>query len=111
MKKDAEMNDADDKKKKDEVEVRNLAEQLIYTAEKAVKDNKDKVSAEIITAVEAKIADLKKAKEGTDIAVIKTATEALSTEMSKIGEAMSKGGATEAPKTEGDGKVHDAEAK
>jgi molecular chaperone DnaK len=111
MKKDAEMNDADDKKKKDEVEVRNLAEQLIYTAEKAVKDNKDKVGADIVTAVEAKIADLKKAKEGTDMAAIKTATEALSTEMSKIGEAMSKGGATEAPKTEGDGKVHDAEAK
>ncbi len=114
MKKDAEMNDADDKKKKDEVEVRNLAEQLIYTAEKAVKDNKDKVGAEIITAVEVKIADLKKAKEGTDIAVIKTATEALSTEMSKIGEAMSKGGAAETPKTEEggtDGKVHDAEAK
>jgi molecular chaperone DnaK len=111
MKKDAEMNDADDKKKKDEVEVRNLAEQLIYTAEKAVKDNKDKVGADIITAVEVKIADLKKAKEGTDMAAIKTATEALSTEMSKIGEAMSKGGAAETPKTEGDGKVHDAEAK
>lgn len=113
MKKDAEMNDADDKKKKEEVETKNIAEQLIYTAEKAVKDNKDKVGADIITAVEAKIADAKKAKEGTDMAVLKTATEALSTELSKIGEAMSKAAPSEAPKTEegGEGKVHDTEAK
>lgn len=110
MKKDAEMNDADDKKKKEEVETRNLAEQLIYTAEKAVKDNKDKVSAEIVSSVETKIADAKKAKEGTDMAALKTATEALSTELSKIGEAMSK---NTPPKEEGgtDGKVHDTEAK
>jgi molecular chaperone DnaK len=90
MKKDAEANDAADQKKKEEVEVKNAAEQIQYQAEKAVKDNGDKVPAEIKTSVEAKIEALKTAKAGTDIAAIKKATEELSAEMSKIGEAMSK---------------------
>ena len=92
MKKDAEMNAAEDEKKKAEVESRNIAEQLIYTAEKSLKDAGDKVPADVKSDVEAKIADLKKAKEGTDMDALKTASEALSTSMSKIGEAMAKAG-------------------
>jgi molecular chaperone DnaK len=95
MKKDAEAHDAEDKKKKDEVEVRNTADHVMYSAEKAVKDNKEKVGAEVVSGVEAKIASLKTAKEGTDLEAIKKATEELSTEMSKIGEAMSKAAAQE----------------
>lgn len=90
MQKDAEMHNAEDQKKKEEVEVRNTAEQMIYTAEKAVKDNKDKVPADIISSVEAKVAAAKTAKDGTDIDTIKKATEELSSELSKIGEAMQK---------------------
>jgi molecular chaperone DnaK len=90
MKKEAEMNAAEDAKKKESVEVKNIAEQIIYTAEKAIKDNKEKITAEIVKGVEDKIADLKTATSGTDAALIKTKTEALSGEMQKIGEAMSK---------------------
>ena len=89
MQKDAEAHAAEDQKKRDLAEAKNIAEQMIYTAEKAVKDNGDKVSADIKSGVEAKIAELKTAKDGTDVEVMKKATEALSTEMSKIGEAIS----------------------
>ncbi|MFH1455185.1 MAG: molecular chaperone DnaK [bacterium] len=90
MKKEAEMNAVEDAKKKEIVEIKNIAEQIIYTAEKAIKDNGGKIPAEVIKGVEDKIADLKKAKDGTDITAIKNATDALSTEMQKIGEAMQK---------------------
>jgi molecular chaperone DnaK len=126
--------DAEDKKKKDEIEVKNTADHIIYSAEKAVKDNKDKVDASIVSGVEEKIATLKTAKDTTpaDLEAIKKATEELSTEMSKIGEAMSKAGAqgaqsgdasgatgadandtgaTDASGPEGDAKVRDAETK
>jgi len=92
MKKDAEAHDAEDKKKKEEIEIKNTADHIIYSAEKAVKDNKDKVSAEIVSGVEAKIAAAKTAKEGSDLDALQKATEELSNEMSKIGEAMSKAG-------------------
>jgi molecular chaperone DnaK len=90
MKQDAEMHAADDAKKKDLVEGKNLAEQMIYTAEKAVKDNGDKVGAAVVTEVNEKIAALKTAREGEDLEAIKSASEALSTSLSKIGEAMMK---------------------
>lgn len=115
MKKDAEAHDAEDKKKKEEIEVKNTADHIMYSAEKALKDNKDKVPTEVVTSVEGKIAALKTAKEGTDIEAIKKATEELSAEMSKIGEAMSKAGGTqnEAPQAEEgtDGNVREAETK
>lgn len=116
MKKDAEMNAAEDEKKKAEVEVRNMAEQTIYIAEKALKDAGDKAPVDVKNEVEAKVADLKKAKEGTDIEAIKKATEALSTTMQKIGEAMMKaqqaagqGAPGQDKKEGGDGNVKDAE--
>jgi molecular chaperone DnaK len=90
MKKEAESHEEEDKKKKEAVEVKNVGEQLVYTAEKALKDGGDKVPADIKKAVEEKIENLKKVKDGTDIEQIKKATEELSTEMQKIGEAMSK---------------------
>jgi molecular chaperone DnaK len=90
MKKDAEMNAADDEKKKAEVEAKNIAEQMIYTAEKSLKDGGDKVPADVKSDVEAKIADLKTAKDGSDIEALKKASEALSASMQKIGEAMMK---------------------
>jgi molecular chaperone DnaK len=117
MKQDAETHAADDEKKKAEVEVRNIAEQTVYAAEKAVKENGDKVSAEIKADVEAKIADLKKAKEGTNIEAVKKATDFLNVAMGKIGEEMMKaqqaaganaGTAGAEPKKEGDN-VKDAE--
>ena len=90
MKRDADANAADDAKKKEEVEVRNTAEHMAYTAEKSLRDNGDKVPAEVKADVEAKIAEVRKVKDGPDMAVIKSATESLSLAMQKIGEAMSK---------------------
>jgi len=97
---DATAHEAEDKKKKEEIEIKNMAEQLVYTAEKAIKDNGAKVTPEIVKGVEDKIADLKKAKEGTDLEIIKKASEALSTEMQKIGEAMAKASPADRPKAD-----------
>jgi molecular chaperone DnaK len=92
MQADAELHAEEDKKKKEVVDLKNTAEMIIYTAEKAIKDGGEKVPAELKTNVEAKISTLKTAKDGTDGEAIKKATEELSNEMSKMGEAMSKAG-------------------
>jgi molecular chaperone DnaK len=90
MQADAEMHADEDKKKKENAEIKNSAEMIIYTAEKAVKDNGDKIPAELKDSVNAKITALRGVKDGTDGDAIKKATDELSAEMSKIGEAMSK---------------------
>jgi molecular chaperone DnaK len=89
MKNDAAANEGKDKEKRDLAEAKNIAEQTIYVAEKALKDAGDKVPADIKSSIETKIADLRKEKEGTTLDAIKRATEALSTEMQKIGQHMS----------------------
>jgi molecular chaperone DnaK len=88
MQKDAEMHAEEDKKKKDIIDAKNMAEQIIYTAEKALKDAEGKIGDDIKQQVNAKIEALKTVKEGSDLDVIKKATEELSTEMQKIGSAM-----------------------
>lgn len=90
MQKDAEAHAADDAKKKETAEARNLAEQIIYTTEKALKDAEGKISDEIKKGVEEKVAELKKVKDSDDLSTIKTATENLSREIQKIGEYMNK---------------------
>ena len=75
--KEAEKFAAEDKAKKEEVETRNNADSLVYQSEKALNDLGDKIEAGDKADVEAKIAELKKALEGTDTASIKAATEAL----------------------------------
>lgn len=115
MQADAELHAEEDKKKKEVVDIKNTAEMIIYTAEKAVKDAGDKVPADIKTAVETKVTALRAVKDGADAEAIKKATEELSAEMSKIGEAMQKaGGATPppggAPEEQGP-EVKDAEFK
>jgi molecular chaperone DnaK len=90
MQKDAEAHAVDDQKKKDLVEAKNIAEQLVYTAEKSLTDAGDKVPADLKTTIESKIADAKKAREGEDMDSIKKATTELSTELQKIGEIINK---------------------
>ncbi|MBI2475683.1 MAG: molecular chaperone DnaK [Candidatus Taylorbacteria bacterium] len=124
MKKDAEAHNADDQKKREEIEIKNAAEQLIYTSEKALRDNKDKVPADAAKAIEEKISALKTAKGGNDMAAIKSASEALSLELQKIGEIMAKaareqtasapqsGADSKSPDDKGnDGNVREAEFK
>jgi len=90
MKKDAELHAEEDKKKREAVEAKNMADTLIYTAEKALRDAGDKVPVEIKTEVESKIEELKKVKEGSDMEAIKRASQELSTSLQKIGELLYK---------------------
>lgn len=90
MQKDAEQHAADDAKKKEVVEAKNIAEQLIYTAEKSLTDAGDKVSADLKTSIESMIKDLKDAKNTDNLEDIKSKTTTLSNELSKVGEAMNK---------------------
>jgi molecular chaperone DnaK len=77
MVKDAEAHAEDDRKRREEAEVRNTADSLVYQTEKILREQGDKVSADEKAAVEAPLSDLKKALEGNDNASIKAATEAL----------------------------------
>jgi len=90
MKKDAEVNAEADKQKKELIESQNIADQMVYQAEKALKEHGEKVSEDIRKNVQEKIDALKTARQGSDTGAIKSASEALSTAMSAIGEAMSK---------------------
>ena len=67
----------EDKKRKEEVDARNHADQLVYTTEKTMKELGDKISASDKSLLEGLVADLRKALEGTDTESIKRATEAL----------------------------------
>jgi molecular chaperone DnaK len=98
MQADAELHAEEDKNKKELVEVKNSSEMTIYSAEKALKDNEAKIPTELKDSVNAKITALRGVKDGSDKASIETALQELSAEMSKIGEAMAKAGAT--PETE-----------
>ena len=119
MKQDAESHAEEDKKKQELIEVRNLADQMIYTAEKAVKDHGEAAGTEIVTAIEEKVKALNEVKDQDDKAAIESATEALSNEMQKIGEVMQKAAEAEGGNTaEGsveqkpeEGNVRDAEVE
>ena len=97
MLKDAELHAEEDKKRKDEVEVRNEADSLAFRATKALDEYKDKLPKDIVDNVQSKIEGVKKALEGTDIERIKTAKQELESHMQHIGEAMAKAGATAQP--------------
>jgi molecular chaperone DnaK len=77
MIKDAEAHAEDDRKRRDEAEVRNNADSIVYQTEKVLREQGDKVSADEKAAVEQPLADLKKAMEGNDTDAIKTATDTL----------------------------------
>ena len=68
---------ADDKKRKDEVEARNHADQLVYTTEKSMKEMGDKLDAADKESIEKAVADVKKTLESNDVEMIKTACEHL----------------------------------
>ena len=84
--KEAEQYAAEDKARRDEVDTRNAADQVIYQTEKTLKDVGDKVSASDRAPVEAAVEKLKEAVKGTDVAVIKAATDEVQKALSAIGE-------------------------
>ena len=90
MRKEAEANADTDKQKVELVEARNMADQAVYAARKALGDNKDKIPMELATAINEKVSALENKKGSDDAAAIKLATEELSKELSKVYEAIQK---------------------
>ena len=106
MKKEAEVHAVEDKKKQEIIEAKNLANSLIYTSEKTIRELGDKISAETKKEVEDKAESLKKEMAGDNLEEIKAKTQDLSQSLQKIGsQAYSqaqeeKKGQEEAPKTQ-----------
>lgn len=88
MVRDAESHKEEDRKRKEEVEVFNEADSLIFRAQKAVDEYKDKIPGEVGAMIQGKIDALKRASEAKDLQGTKSATQDLHTAMQKIGEAM-----------------------
>ncbi len=97
MRKDAEANADTDKQKAELVETRNMAEQAVYSAKKALDDNKTAVPAGLVTSINEKITAVEAKKAAENAADIKTAIEDLSKELSKVYEAVQKAGGTQTP--------------
>ncbi len=85
MRQEAEQHAADDVKRKEEVETRNSADSLAYTAEKTLRDYGDKIPADAKQEVDAKIAAVKSALQGKDVNAIRNAMQELSQAMQKVG--------------------------
>ncbi|RLC35008.1 MAG: molecular chaperone DnaK [Candidatus Nealsonbacteria bacterium] len=98
MKKEAEAHAAEDKKKQELIEAKNVADNLVYTTEKTLREAGDKVPADIKKEIEEKAEALKKVKDGDNLEEIKKATSELSQVIQKIGAEMYK----QAPKEEKD---------
>lgn len=125
--KDAEAHAAEDKKRKEEIEVRNNAESLVYNCQKTITDLGDKISGEEKAKAETEIENVKKALEGTDVEAIKSATEKLTQIFYSISEKVysqaqgaANGAAGDAnantennsePHTDANGNVYDADYK
>ncbi|MDH6137838.1 molecular chaperone DnaK [Kitasatospora sp. MAA4] len=88
MMREAEQYAEEDHKRRESVETRNQGEQLVYSTEKFIADNTDKLPADVKTEVETAIGELKEALKGEDIAVIREATEKVSTTAQKLGQAL-----------------------
>jgi molecular chaperone DnaK len=97
MVRDAEAHAEEDRRRRDEAEVRNSADTLVYQTEKLLREQGDKISGAEKEAVEAKLADLKAVKDGSDVEAIKTAVDGLmaasQTFAQKLYEASSQDGA------------------
>ena len=88
MVRDAEQYADEDRKRKEAVEVRNQADSAVYSTEKFLSENADKIPADVKTEVEADIADVKKALEGEDTDAISAAAAKLAASSQKMGSAM-----------------------
>jgi molecular chaperone DnaK len=88
MMRDAEAHAEEDKRRREDAEVRNQAESLVYQTEKLLRENPETVPATEKESVEQAIANLKKSLEGGDIDAIKSGTEQLAAEAQKLGTAM-----------------------
>ncbi len=85
MKKEAELHADEDKKKREGIEIKNMAETMVYTTEKMMKENEAKIKPEDKTSIEAKLEALKALKDSDDLEAIKKAADELATEAQKVG--------------------------
>ncbi|HPV70323.1 MAG TPA: molecular chaperone DnaK [Candidatus Magasanikbacteria bacterium] len=92
MKKEAEMHAEEDKKKQEAIETKNLADTMVYTTEKLIRDSGDKMKAEDKKSLEEKIEAIKKVKEGNDLEAIKKSVEELSQIAQRVGAEMYQAG-------------------
>ena len=88
MVKEAEAHAEEDKKRREDAETRNTAEQQAYSIEKLLKDNKDKLPEDVHSEVQTAVDGLKKALEGSDIEPVRAAQDKLNDVAQKIGEAL-----------------------
>jgi molecular chaperone DnaK len=88
MRREAEAHAADDTRKKEEVETKNVAEATVYSAEKTIREYGDKIPADLKSEVEGKISAVRSALQGQDINYIKSSLQALNDSMQKIGAAV-----------------------
>jgi len=88
MQKEAEMHASEDTKKREEIESRNMADNLAYSAEKMIREQGDKVPDDLKSEVESKIEAVKSALSGSDVDKIKATTQELSETMQKVGSAV-----------------------
>jgi molecular chaperone DnaK len=102
MKKEAEDHAGEDEKKKEMIDARNNAEQMVYTAEKSVKDHEKEVPEDVKKEIEEKIKAVNEVKDGEDRDTLVKAVEELTTSLQKIGEIMQKA-AEEAQKKASEG--------
>ncbi|MEY9214113.1 molecular chaperone DnaK [Thermobifida halotolerans] len=97
-----------DRKRREEAEIRNNAESLVYQTEKVIADNEDKIPADVKSETQEAVGDLKKALEGTDIEAIRSASEKVAMASQKIGSAIySQGQQTTADTGASDGQSAD----
>ena len=88
MKRDAEEHEKEDSAKKDIIETKNNAENLVYQTEKQLDENKDKLSKDDVNDIKSKLDDLKKANESDDIEKIKKSVEDLNSSWQKVSQQM-----------------------
>ena len=88
MVRDAEMHAEEDRRRREETQTRNNAENMAYSAEKMLQDNADKIPADLKTEVEGKIAAVRSALSGGDIAAITAASNELQEAMQRVGQAV-----------------------
>ncbi|MFH1162251.1 MAG: molecular chaperone DnaK [Candidatus Jorgensenbacteria bacterium] len=91
LKREAAEHATEDQKKREEIEIKNQTESLIYTAEKSLRDGGDKIPTDIAEAVKAKIDILKEKQSKGDLPAIQNAMQELSQALQKIGEALYRG--------------------
>jgi len=88
MRREAEAHAAEDAKRKEEVETRNAADALVYTAERTLREQGEKIPADLKQQLEGKIAAVRSALQGTDMGYVRSTTQELSEVMQKIGAAV-----------------------